>query len=172
MNTLRRIVHFTLVALGAIFGVAVIAVLFVVIYFGEPYIQVTEVRSTNEQKTVKVRWYVSCEEEYYVDENEKFYDPQVPVGGVPPGVGPVMFSDTEFVLVGYPYKEIRRNIFTSSVNEQRSTRFDVIEWYVVIPYRTLEGEEYIESYKPIEWKSDKTSPQLFSELDRSRKGGC
>jgi len=172
MKTLRRIVRITLVTLGAIFGVAVTIVIFVVIYFGKPYIQVTEVRSTTEPKMVKVRWYVSCEEEYYVDENEQFYDPQVPVGGAPPGVGPVMFPDTEFVLVGYPYKEIHRNIFTNSVNVQRSERFDVTEWHVVTPYRTFEGEEEIESYKPKEWKSDKTSSRYFSELDRSHKGGC
>ncbi|HEY6095728.1 MAG TPA: hypothetical protein VIU93_12325 [Gallionellaceae bacterium] len=172
MKRLRQIVRITLVTLGAIFGVVVIVVLFAAIYFGEPYIQVTEVRSTAEPRTIKVRWYVSCEEEYYVDESEKLYDPQVPIGGKYPGVAPVMFPDTEFVLVGYPYKELRMNVFTRSVNEQRSKRFDVIAWHVVTPYRTLEGEEDIESYKPIEWKSDKTSPQYFSELDRSQKGGC
>lgn len=172
MEILPRLIRITLLSLGILFGIVINVVLFVVIYFGKPYIAVTEIRSSSEPKTVKVRWYLSCEEEYYEDENEKFYDPQVPVGGVSPGVLPVRSSNTEFVLVGYPYRELHKNIFTGSVNEERSERFDVIEWHVVTPYTTLEGEEYIESNKPLEWTSGKTEVQFFTQFYRSRKGGC
>jgi len=172
MKTLRRLVRITLLSLGTLFGVVVIAVLFVAIYLSEPFIEVSEMRSASVPQAVKVTWYINCGEDYYEDENEKHYDPQVPNGGVYPVVGPIMSSGTQFVLVGYPYKALRRNIFTGSVNEQRSERFDVVEWHVVTPYIIWDGESDIESNKPLEWKSDKSDAQFFAQLDRSRKGGC
>lgn len=171
--TLRKLVRITLFTLGTFFGIVAIAVLSVVIYFSEPHIEVTEIRTTSEPQTVKVRWYLSCEEEFFVDDkNKKFYDPQVPAGGVYPGVGPVMSSDIKFVLVGYPYKERRRNIFTGTVSEQRSERFDVIEWHVVTPYPTLVGDEFVESNKPLGWKSNKSDAKYFSQSDKRHRSGC
>lgn len=173
MKSLRRLVRITLLSFSILFGVVVIANMFVVIYLSEPYIEVTEMRSTSVPQTVEVTWYISCERGYYYDdENKKHYDPMVPTGGVMPGVSPVMSSDTRFVLVGYPYKALRRNIFTGSVNEQRSERFDVVEWHVVTPYPLWDGEKYIESNKPLDWKSDKSDMKYFAQVDQRRKGGC
>lgn len=173
MKSLRRLVRITLLTLGTLFGGVVVAMLFAVIYFSKPYIDVTEVRSMSLPQTVKVTWYISCGDDYYEDENEKHYDPRVPVGGVLPGVdSTVMSSGTRFVLVGYPYKELHRNMFTGSVNEQRSERFDVIEWHIVTPYLIWDGEKDIESNRPLGWKSDNSDARFFAQFDRRRKGGC
>jgi hypothetical protein len=172
MKTLRRIVRITLLSFGILLGVVVIAVMFLVIYLSEPYIEVTEMRSMSVPQTVEVTWYLSCGRDYYDDENKKHYDPIVPTGGVAPGVGPVMSSGTRFVLVGYPYMALHRNIFTGSVKEQRSERFDVVEWHVVTPYHIWDAEKDIESNKPLGWKSDKSDTQFFAQVDQRRKGGC
>jgi len=168
MKTLRRLVRITLFSFSILFGVLAIAVM----YLSEPYIEVTEVRSTSVPQTVEVTWYLNCERDYYDDENKNHYDPVVPIGGVMPGVRPVMSSGTRFVLVGYPYKALRKNIFTGSVNEQRSERFDVVEWRVVTPYTLWDGEKDIEINKPLEWKIDKSVMKSFAKIEQRRKDGC
>lgn len=172
IKTPRRLVRIKLLTLSILFGVAFMALLFEVIYLSEPYIEETEMRSTSVPQTVEVTWYVNCGEDYYEDEIKKHYDPRVPIGGVAPVVRPIMSSGTRFVLVGYPYKALRRNIVTGSINERRSERFDVVEWHVVTPYLIWDGEKDVESNKRLEWKGNNSDAQFFAQSDRRRKGGC
>lgn len=153
-------------------GVVLAAFAALVIYLSEPLVKVTEMRAASIPQTVGVTWIINCGTTYYIGENEKRYDPQVPNGGLEPVVKPVMYSGTEFVMTGYPYKEIHKNRLTGYEYEIRSERFDVIEWHIVPPYIALQGEDYKETRQPLGWKSENTDPPFISHYERKRQSGC
>jgi len=140
------------------------------IHMNEPYLSVTEVRAANTPETVEVAFIVACEDAYFADERFK-YDPLLPdETDLPTGIH---LSGNRFVFTGYPYKLIRRNIFTGAITERRSERLDVFEWHMVTPYRIWNpetGEEH-NSDAPLGWRASSGEP-VFVARTPSQTGGC
>jgi hypothetical protein len=162
LGAARRMALFALLTILVLSSVAALAI-------WKPYIEVTEVRATTTPQTVQVMWYLACEADYYEDDRKQRYLPEVPAGGKEPVVGPFMMSGTQFVLVGYPYMELHRNRFTGQVDQQRSERFDVIEWHVVPPYLIWDGKKEIERNEPAGWKSQEIPARFAAQIDRPRE---
>ena len=156
--------------IGGIAGLAATAALFLFLIIRKPYLEVTEVRASSVPLLVEVTWFLSCEEDYFEGSGNLRYQPQLPAGGEYPYVHPVMHAGTRFVFMGYPYTEHRRNRFTGNVETERSERFDLIEWHVLPPYVTSSGDEGMERYEPVGWKSGGASAQFVAQPNRSREG--
>ena len=109
------------------------ALLCVYIYLAEPHLRVSEIKSTTTPETLELEWNVRCETSYYQTAAGLKYQPIVPVGGKEVGEGEqpkdfsAIVSGNRFVVVGYPYQSIHRNIFTGNTTKRHSERFDVIE---------------------------------------------
>ena len=155
--------------IDGIAGLVATGALVLVIGIRKPYLEVTEVRASASE-LVEVTWFLSCEEDYFEGPGNLRYQPQLPAGGEYPYVHPVMHAGTRFVFMGYPYTEHRRNRFTGNVETERSERFDLIEWHVLPPYVTSSGDEDMESYEPVGWKSGGASAQFVAQPNRSREG--
>ena len=160
--TTRHLIRLSLIAAGVLVSLAAVAV-------WKPYIEVTEVRATATPQTVQAGWYLGCEQDYFEDAEGRRYLLQFPPEGEAPAVGVVMMPGTRFALVGFAYSALRRNRFTGNVEEQRSERFDVIEWHVLPPYFTWDGEKEIERDEPVGWKSASLPAQFIARVDRPRK---
>ena len=156
--------------IGGIAGLVATAALFLFVIIWQPYLEVTEVRASSVPQLVEVMWLISCEKDYFEGPDKLRYEPQIPVGGEYPYVHPVMHAGTRFVFMGYPYTEHRRNRFTGNVETERSERFDLIEWHVLPPYVTSSGDEGMERYEPVGWKSGGASAQFVAQPRRSREG--
>jgi len=155
--------------IDGIAGLVATGALVLVIGIRKPYLEVTEVRASA-SVLVEVTWFLSCEEDYFEGPGNLRYQPQLPAGGEYPYVHPVMHAGTRFVFMGYPYTEHRRNRFTGNVETERSERFDLIEWHVLPPYVTSSGDEGMERYEPVGWKSGGASAQFVAQPRRSREG--
>jgi hypothetical protein len=177
MTTLRRVARFLLLSLGGLVAAIAIAVLGAFVYFHKPYVEVTEVRASSEAETVQVTWNIGCEDSYYEAVDGRRYLPNVPVGGKNPEDffgGIAMVPGNRLNLTGYRYKALLKNIFTGTVTEGHSERFDVLAWSLVSPYvlRDKDGE-HVESNAPIGWKSDMSFPTFGAHAtSRPQSAGC
>lgn len=175
MTTFRRVARFLLLTLGGLFAVIAIAVLGAFVYFRKPYLGVTEVRA-KEPESVQVTWNIGCEESYYEAIDGRRYLLIVPAGGKNPEDffgGMAMVPGNRVSLTGYRYKALLRNIFTGTVTEEHSERFDVLAWSIVTPYMLWEENgEQVESDAPIGWKSDERVPTFTTHAGRAQSTGC
>jgi len=168
---MHQIPRGVLLVVGGLVCLIAIAILWLFVHVQKPHIQVTEVRATPDPQAVQVTWSLRCEDEYFEDDHNQRYLPNIPVGGKEPYIGPVPKSGTSFVLIGYPYMALNRNRFTGKVEKRRSERFDVIEWHVVNPYFIWDGTNEIENNEPIGWKSEAATAQFIAQTERPH-GGC
>lgn len=174
---LRRVARFLLLSLGGLVAATAITVLGAVVYFQNAY-EVTEVRTSSEAENVQITWNIVCGDSYYDDVSGRRYLPNVPVGGKNPEDffgGVAMFPGNRVNLTGFRYKALRRNIFTGTVTEEHSERFDVLAWTLVTPYELVDedGEHVVESNAPIGWKSDVPFPIFGAHAaGRPKSAGC
>ena len=167
---MRPVLRRVLLVIGGLASLFAIAILCRFAYAQKLHIEVIEVRATSEPQAVLVTWFLRCEDEYFEDDHNYRYLPNIPLGGKEPSIGRVAKSGTRFLLIGYPYTELNRNRFTGKVEEQRSERFDVIEWHVVTPYFIWDGANERESNEPVGWKGEEATAQFVAQTDRPRRG--
>jgi hypothetical protein len=173
MNVLRRVFRYLLITVGTLLAVASVAYLCLLFYAYKPYIEVTEVRASDQLQTVRITSTMGCEDPHYEADDGRRYMPLVPTDGKDVGDGIGLFvTGNSFILTGYPYKARLRNIFTGKVVEQHSERFDVVAWNIVVPYRRpgVNGED-IESNEPLGWKSEELNP-MFANSVQKQSSGC
>jgi hypothetical protein len=155
-------------------AVIVVALLALLIFARKPYLEIEEVRASTQPQTLQVTSAMGCEESYYVAADGRRYIPYVPDGGKELEQDfQVFITGNNFVLTGYPYKTVLRNVFTGAVVEERSERFDVLAWSIIVPYKTQgENGEDLEGSKPLNWKSIDPAPTFAARADRPHSSGC
>lgn len=146
------------------------------VYLYEPHIVVSEVRTTGAVETIHASWGMACGEEFISEiENENSLGRLqlvTPEGGEPLEQSVAAVQNNEFVITGYRYTTVRRNIFSNRINQIAGPRFDVVSWHVVTPYRVHDGSvDTKEVSTPLGWSS-KGSNQKFSIFQGLAKGNC
>jgi hypothetical protein len=146
------------------------------VYLNEPHIRVSEVRTTGALETIHVSWGMACGEEFISEiENENTIGRLqlvTPEGGEPLEQSVAAVQNNEFVITGYRYTTVRRNIFSNQIKKIAGPRFDVVGWHVVTPYRVHDGNvDTKEVNTPLGWSS-KGLNQKFSLFQGLAKGNC
>lgn len=146
------------------------------VYLAEPYVAVSEVRTTGNLETVRGIYGRACGEDfisgYEGDRSLGRLALVVQEGGIGPEETDAVVPDNVFEITGYRYKQVRRNLFTGKLEETPSPRFDVVKWHAIPPYRVSDKQANIrQANTPLGWSSTDSAPKFLSSLP-SRRGGC
>jgi len=159
----RKIVKNILRTVG--YTIAVLAVVWIgfFVYFSKPYIiEIDEVRTTGKIETIRAYWGRACGEDFLSEEDSGIkLALVVPKGGITPGDSNAAIPDNLFIITGYRYKRILKNLLNGEVKEIPSQRFDVVKWHVVPPYEAYvdDDNEFIKKVNtPLGWKSQELEP--------------
>lgn len=146
------------------------------IYFTEPYIiELEEVRTTGKQETIQAYWGRTCGEDF-ISEGQPGtrLTLVVPENGITPADTHAVVPDNVFIITGYRYKSIQKNILNGDIKEIPSPRVDVISWYAVAPYSIYVDDKDVlikQSTAPLGWQSTEPSPE-FTYIKQAETGGC
>lgn len=172
----RAVLSFILKAALLLFGVAMLVVGCVVLYATKPWILVTEVRASAHAEELRVSTAVGCEKEFFTEADSSDSSEHLvlcfPKGGVSPWDTKAGLPYNEFVVKGYRYKKIARDLFSGSTEERASRRIDVVQWNAVVPYQVISPDENNYSqpdWKPIGWKVEESIAEEMGEKPLSRE---
>ena len=146
------------------------------VYLYEPHIVVSEVRTTGALETIQASWGMACGEEF-ISEIENGHAVgklklATPEGGEPLEQSIAAVQNNEFVITGYRYTTVRRNVFSEQIEKIAGPRFDVVSWHVVTPYRVHDGNvDTKEVSTPLGWSSNGLNTK-FSVPQGLAKGNC
>jgi hypothetical protein len=169
LKKLFRIVKYMFVTLTVI-------VIGGLVYLYEPHILISEVRTTGALETIHASWGMACGEEFISEIESEHTIVRLklatPEGGEPLEQSVAAVKDNEFVITGYRYTTVRRNIFSGQIEKIAGPRFDVVSWHVVTPYRVHDGNvDTKEVSTPLGWSSNGLN-QKFSVSRELAKGNC
>lgn len=100
--------------------------------------------------------------------------PAVPITIPPPDDGDYAYAGNIFKLTGYPYEWVYRNSITGDERRERSQRFDVVKWEIIVPYtvwskRQGEDDESLTEERSLpltfELKTDDLLPHSFKMVN-------
>jgi hypothetical protein len=170
---LLKLAKFLLIGSLVIISCVTIAAAGAYIYLVKPYEEVTIARAANAPQKIQVIWYRECGESFYQASNDLVYEITVPKSGKTPEDFIDLVPGNSFLITGYPYKELHKNIFTHNITEQHSKHFDTIEWQAITPYMVYtKDNEQIKSNASLAWKSDSQNPIFIAHTEQNSKGGC
>ena len=77
---MRPVLRRVLLVIGGLASLFAIAILCRFAYAQKLHIEVIEVRATSEPQAVLVTWFLRCEDEYFEDDHNYRYLPNIPLG--------------------------------------------------------------------------------------------
>lgn len=169
LQNILRIVTYTIAGLAA-------AWIGFFVYLSKPYIiEIDEVRTTGKLETVRAYWGRACGEDFLSEgrPGTKLIL-TVPEGGITPRETNAVVPGNLFIITGYRYKRVQKNLLNGEVKEIPSQRFDVVKWHVVPPYEAYVDDKDVLIKKvntPLGWKSHELEPN-FTFYNRSESVGC
>lgn len=153
------------------------------IYLFEPYIELNRERKSLKPIEIKVKYINvtgdgSCAKLYRLiqknDQKEQLtHEPvfiALPLNMLSPEESVFAYSDNVFILKGYEYVWVEKNLFTGNRRQFPAARFDVIRWQLVPPYQKWISTDtetgsvaYTQSNEPViqEYSSSDHSPNHF-----------
>lgn len=147
------------------------------VYVFEPYVvEVAEIRTTGRLETIYASFGLACGEEFISEDGSQDHEGRlhlvVPEGGKAIEQSDAAVPNNGFVITGYRYKTVRKNILNGRLEEVPSRRIDVVSWHVVSPYQVRDGDGGIrEVTEPLGWRNEDSHPK-FSFSMQPVHGNC
>lgn len=172
----KKILKKSLRIIAYLMAVLAIVWLGLFIYLSRPWIvNIEESRTTGKLETIRATWGRDCGEDFLAEENSGLkLTLVVPDGGKTPGQTRAAVPDNEFIITGYRYKRVQKNLLSGEVRQLPARRFDVIAWHVVTPYKAYVDDPDVlikEVSTPLGWHSEVPDPAFISSRP-SPAGKC
>lgn len=175
MNFKKALKIFLQIIAGIIATLAVVW-LGLFVFLSKPWIvNIAENRVTGKLETIRAVWGRDCGEDFLEEERTGLkLSLAVPAGGKTPDQTNAVVPDNEFIITGYRYKLVQKNLLSGEIRQLPSARFDVVAWHVVTPYQAYVDDPDVlikEVNTPLGWHSRVPDP-VFIAYRQTNTGKC